>query len=212
MDRRVLVAVIVVIGLVIGWFGLRYVRGSGDLGEGANVSGAAGEVAGESSNAPGETTPGSWTTQRRLRLSSGRGSPIGMQDRIPDIDFDDAEFPDQDEEEAMRLAEAELDPADPWPADYDGINGAIGEALGEIRECYDQWLALQPDLEGKVVVAFEIAAEDDRGVVTQTEVVEATTTENTFFEGCLLNVMSELQFEAPETTTSVNYPFVFSSE
>ena len=209
MDRRILVTVAVVAIALIGWFGLRHLRDAGNPGGGVDSAepAAIDETVGESPRAHNEATPDRWTTQRRLRQR-----PVGVDNRIPDLDFGDEPFPDEDEEQAMRDTEAELEASDPWPADYDGINGAIGEVLGDIRECYQEWLNLVPDLEGKVVVRFVIEGQDETGVVTEAEVVEATTAENTFFEGCLLNVMSDLQFEDPDGQMTVNYPFVFRAE
>ena len=209
MDRRILIALVAVAVVLVGWFVL-WQLGDDGYDEAEVESGdetAVDEAVAGSPLRPRKPTPTRWTSRQR-----SRPGPIGKDPRIPAIDFGGGPVPDEDEEAAMRQAEAELDPADPWPADYDGINGAIGESLGDIRECYDQWLNLVPDLEGKVVVRFVIEGEDGGGVVTETEVAEATTDENTFFEGCVLNVMSDLTFEDPEGAVTVNYPFVFRSE
>jgi hypothetical protein len=149
---------------------------------------------------------------RPTRRSPTR-NPIASEGDAPDLDFGDAPFPDEETERAMRLADEEVDPGTPWPIDADGINGAIRERLGEIKECYDSWLQLDPDLQGKVVVGFVIAEQQDLGAIRETTVVESTAGDNTFFEGCVLNVMSDLQFEPPEDgEVTVNYPFMFSSE
>ena len=99
------------------------------------------------------------------------------------------------------------------PVDAEGIDAAVLPSLRDIRNCYQSWLALQPDLEGEIVVRFVVAERDGIGVVDRIEVVEGTTTGNTLFEGCVMNVMSDLRFEPPEGggTVEVDYPFLFRS-
>ncbi len=165
----------------------------------------------------GERDPMREFAERRRNARSTRRAPtrdpVPDEGDAPDMDFGDAPFPDEETERAMRLADEELDPGTPWPIDADGINGAIRERLGEIKECYDEWLKLDPELQGKVVVGFVIAAEEDLGAIRETSVVESMAGDNTFFEGCVLNVMSDLQFEPPEDgEVTVNYPFMFSTE
>jgi len=210
VDRRIVVAVVACVVAVVALLVWR-ARPPAEDGATAETEAvrddrgtraAAGGEAGGVDPAVGSTDP-----IRRLPPP-----PIGEAAAAPDLDFRDEPFPDEEQEQAMHEAEAVLDATEPWPADADGINGAIGESLGGIRECYQQWLQLDPELAGEVVVAFVIEARGDRGAVTETEVIEATTSKNTFFEGCLLNVMSDLQFEVPDEPTTVHYPFLFSSE
>ncbi len=118
-------------------------------------------------------------------------------------DTEDWEDPDGiGEEEAER-----------YPTSKEGINDAIREELSEIRECYQSWLNMEPDLEGEVKVKFVISDVEGVGEVTSTEIMDQTTTSHTLFEGCVLNVMSDLKFEAPEDggVVIVSYPFVFKS-
>lgn len=100
------------------------------------------------------------------------------------------------------------------PADEEGIDAAVFPQLRDIRECYQAWLEAQPDLAGRIVVRFVVSEQGGTGVVDRIAIVEGTSTGNTLFEGCVMNVMSELRFEAPPGggTVEVDYPFVFRSE
>ncbi len=100
------------------------------------------------------------------------------------------------------------------PVDEEGIDAAVFPRLRDIRDCYGAWLEVHPDLEGRIVVRFTVIGRDDVGVVDRIAIVEGTSTGNTLFEGCVMNVMSDLRFEAPPggSTVEVDYPFVFRSE
>lgn len=101
-----------------------------------------------------------------------------------------------------------------FPLNKEGINDAVRERLGEIRDCYNAWLEADPELAGKVVVKFHVRGDDQGyGEVYEALTHEGTDTDNDFFEGCVVNVMSELRFEPPADggIMIVSYPFVFSS-
>ena len=103
--------------------------------------------------------------------------------------------------------------ADPWPLTADGIQGAVQSSLDDIKECYDQWLRLEPDVAGSVVVTFTITPVDaERGEITAIEVADSDL-DHPFIEGCVLNVFSDMPFEAPEDggEVQVNYPLMFDS-
>ncbi len=142
---------------------------------------------------------------------AGRASAPGG-----DQDFSDAPFAEEDDEaaRAARVAAAlAADEGHLWTTDAEGIQSAVFESLDGIRECYEGWLELQPDLEGEIVVRFVITEDDQGGTVSGAEVVDGTLPEHTFFDGCVLNVMSTMRFEAPADggEVVVNYPFAFSS-
>ncbi len=146
--------------------------------------------------------------------------PVPSKPTPIDEDFERIEAP-ADEEEAERVElglEEALDeehavPEVLFPTSKDGINDAIREELPEIRECYQSWLELQPELEGIIEVKFVISDVDGVGEVTRTETMDTTNTDHTLFEGCVLNVMSGLTFEPPEDggVVIVSYPFEFTS-
>lgn len=153
----------------------------------------------------------------RKSRPAGALSPAGFAPGADEArDFSDAPFAGQVEEAARadRVAEAlAADAGHLWTTDAEGIQSAVFESLDGIRECYDGWLELQPDLEGEIVVRFVISDGGGGGAVSQAEVVDGTLPEHTFFDGCVLNVMSTMRFEAPPGggEVVVNYPFAFSS-
>jgi hypothetical protein len=103
-----------------------------------------------------------------------------------------------------------------WAVDRDGIQGAVREAVPDIRECYEGWLRANPALAGKVTVRFTIASDPDdaeRGKVTRAALV-ASDVAHPLMEGCVLNVMSGLAFEAPSDgkPLDVNYPIILQTD
>jgi len=102
-----------------------------------------------------------------------------------------------------------------WPASGEGIRGAMDEALPKIRECYERALVGDPNIAGKIVVAFAIGTTDTAagvGQVTRAGIADATV-EQTTMDDCLLDAMEDLQFDPPsDGEMEVNYPFMFSME
>ena len=96
--------------------------------------------------------------------------------------------------------------------DRDGIRGAVRASIGEVKDCYEQWLKLQPALGGRLAVKFTIDTDDGvEGRVTAISVGDAGIG-HTAMEGCVLNVFQDLRFEAPLSgPLDVTYPLVFSS-
>jgi hypothetical protein len=98
----------------------------------------------------------------------------------------------------------------------EAIQDGVREQLGEIRECYEQWLKRNPDLEGELVVRFTIVAseeEPDLGVVSEADIADSWI-DHVWMEGCVASVMESAQFPAPADggEVEVNYPFSFSSK
>ncbi len=91
----------------------------------------------------------------------------------------------------------------------------MGEALPKIRACYDRALEVDPDIEGKLVVAFAIGTTDTAagvGQVTRAGIADGSM-EQTAMDDCLLDAMEDLQFDPPaDGELEVNYPFMFSVE
>ncbi|MFN7130753.1 MAG: AgmX/PglI C-terminal domain-containing protein [Myxococcales bacterium] len=92
------------------------------------------------------------------------------------------------------------------------IRSAVQAILPDVRACYEEGLKNDPDLEGRVVVEFEIEARDGKGRVVSGHVFDAET-QSPFFEACVLSKISGAQFDAPEGggTVKVRYPFVFDT-
>lgn len=97
-----------------------------------------------------------------------------------------------------------------WSLDTEGIKGAVQEATPDIADCYTAWLRAHPDLEGKATVKFVIGAtgegDDRQGQIEQVTLDESELGHG-LMEGCILNVMAGLQFEAPDEPITVRYPF-----
>lgn len=110
--------------------------------------------------------------------------------------------------EGLTGADAGLRPLTP-----EGIQGAMQDALGDISDCYENWLQQNPDLSGRMTMHFVVRAEGDSGVATiaVVEVIDGGLG-HVAMEGCVGNVIHGLRFEPPaEGETSVNYPFSFST-
>ena len=101
-----------------------------------------------------------------------------------------------------------------WPTDPEGIRSAIREAMPDLRECYAGWVAANPELHGVIKARFTITPSADGSEGRVTDVVAATSTlEQPFLEGCVLNVLGALRFEAPpDGPLTVSYPFILSSD
>lgn len=66
-----------------------------------------------------------------------------------------------DDDDSGTVDPADRTDADPslvFSPDRDGIRGAVDESLPQIKECYEGWLRARPDLSGRVLVQFVIAA------------------------------------------------------
>jgi hypothetical protein len=117
----------------------------------------------------------------------------------------------QDEQDAP---EHQADP-DPtvWPTSPEGIKGAIAEALPRIRRCYEQALAVDPQMAGTITVAFTIGTTDTAaglGQVMSAGIADASI-EQTTMDTCLLDAMESLQFDPPaDGDIEIAYPFTFS--
>lgn len=121
---------------------------------------------------------------------------------------------------APAIARGAAEPMDPgpdpepsvWPPTQDGIAGAVAESMPALAECYQGWLAVDPDLEGRVVLQFMIAESvEEPGLAGagQVTVVEATTGARAF-EACVTSVFSDLRFDVPDKPIEVHYPVVFT--
>lgn len=93
--------------------------------------------------------------------------------------------------------------------DRETIQRVIRQHRREIRDCYQRELQRNPDLSGRVVVAFMI---DPAGNVARSSVAESDIGDDNV-EECLVNRIRRWRFPAPSTpgNVRVNYPFVFTS-
>jgi len=105
-------------------------------------------------------------------------------------------------------------PKKPWPIDKEGIRGAVNEALPEIKECYEEWLKVSPNLGGKVVVTFTIKAVEgeESGKVTQVALADQSTIGHKPMEGCVLSVVEDLKFARPaDGEIKITYPMLLAN-
>ena len=88
------------------------------------------------------------------------------------------------------------------------VDEVVKRHLNAIRHCYQRALRRDPDLAGKVVVEFVIAAD---GTVSSAE-IEPTTLGHRRTEECVRKRILRMTFPAPAGggTVVVRYPFLFS--
>ena len=115
----------------------------------------------------------------------------------------------------------EVDAGDDAPAEAprfagssDGIREAMAFAKDDLRECYDAWAKLQPDLTGKLKVSFVIAPQKDGTAKVDDIALADSSLQHTWVEGCVKGVVGELSFEPPEGggELRVTYPIAFSTK
>lgn len=89
-----------------------------------------------------------------------------------------------------------------------GLRRAIEEKLPEIRECYEAWQKQNPAIAGRLMVGFDITA-DNSGTaeVQHIEVLDGGVGQP-FMEGCVLNAFQDIRFEEPPGggRVKVRYP------
>ncbi len=117
----------------------------------------------------------------------------------------------------QRLAETPADTTDPervrFSPDAAGIRAAVKAAIPDLKACYEPWLGLNPDLEGKLTLSFRLPTEVADGGPTVTDVeTTAGTVGNELVDGCVRNVFAGLDFTPPaDEDVTVNYPLVFNA-
>ena len=101
-----------------------------------------------------------------------------------------------------------------YTATAEGIRSAVQEAAPKIKECYEGWVAANPDLAGRLKVTFTISTktdEDDIARITRAHVVDSELAHG-LLEGCVLNMMESLSFDPPEADEiTVTFPFNFQT-
>jgi hypothetical protein len=98
----------------------------------------------------------------------------------------------------------------------DGIRGAVDSVLPDLQACYEGWLSVGKPVRGKVRVHLRIEADRDepaRGVISAAEVLDSEL-HHPLLEACLLNALSQPEFDPPEGggKVEVTYPLVFEDE
>jgi len=86
----------------------------------------------------------------------------------------------------------------------DAIRKVIVEHITAIRHCYNEGLASDPELAGKLVTRFTISTS---GAVSHAE-IRASTLPAPAVEACIVGVLEGLVFPAPTGgSVEVDYPF-----
>lgn len=89
------------------------------------------------------------------------------------------------------------------------IRDVVQKNMGRIRYCYERELAANPNLYGKVKLAWTITAAG--GVVGQK--IEQSTMKNSMVEGCMLRIVARWNFPRPDGggDVIVAFPFFFKA-
>lgn len=92
------------------------------------------------------------------------------------------------------------------PLDKDIIRRIVRAHINEVRYCYNQGLARDPDMAGRVAVQFTIT---DAGKVSDSDVAD-TTLDDEDVEKCIAKAVKRWKFPKPASggTVVVKYPFV----
>ena len=95
----------------------------------------------------------------------------------------------------------------PAGVDKEGIRVAIRDHMVPIKHCYEKELKDTPDLEGKLVLQFDIGA---GGKVASTSVVKSV---KPSVDECVADVIRNTVFPQPVNASLVKvvYPFVFNA-
>jgi hypothetical protein len=89
----------------------------------------------------------------------------------------------------------------------ESIAPVVRAAADEVRKCYQAALVQNPDLQGRVVVAFTVELD---GKVSQASAAE---TMHPSVDACVVGVIAALIFPKPDgAVVHLRYPFVFKSQ
>lgn len=94
--------------------------------------------------------------------------------------------------------------------DKEAIRRKIKDHFPEVKECYSNSLKEKPELQGKVVVNFDV---DDTGSVKNAKTDEVKSTlKDEKFNSCLTEKMQAWKFPAPPKgqIANISYPFIFT--
>jgi len=98
------------------------------------------------------------------------------------------------------------------PFSREEIASVVGRHLPDIQRCYERARVADPDLEGRVVMAWTIAADGS----VEAARVETSTLGNAGAERCIVGVVGRLRFTPRIRGTGgivqIRYPFVFRDD
>jgi hypothetical protein len=92
-----------------------------------------------------------------------------------------------------------------------GIREGMRTVIPELKACFEPWLAVRPDLRGKVVVRFAVEPDGDLGKVSQITLDESEL-DQPILETCMLSAIEEIGWERPpgDAPVVVRYPLVLT--
>jgi hypothetical protein len=204
---------VVAVGMMaVAWAIVSYLAMDREGEDGSGEAAGYQDGRGEKHRGPGKGNVRRMATP--IRLPSGAGAAERSGDPEPAEEAGAAE-------EASDYAPAEDEDADacevcadPWPLTSEGIQGAVEASIDDIKHCYEQWLKLEPEIAGSIMVTFTVTPVDDAlGEVSALELTDSEL-DHPFIEGCVLNVFADIPFEAPADggQVEVNYPLLFDTE
>ena len=162
----------------------------------------------------GSSTPAKPTTKGSLDAGTEAQAPVANNGAASKNNADQAPntagtVPSPNEEDQdMKPAKTR------FPLDRTGIPQAVQSVVPDIKDCYQEWVKLNPGIGGAMMVQITVTTDPEdtsKGKVTGAEIVKSEV-KNKLIDGCVLNALSELEFEAPpDGTVSFAYPFRFSA-
>lgn len=106
----------------------------------------------------------------------------------------------------------------PFAVDKEGVVAALRAALPAIKECYEEWRRLDPNLHGELSVQFAIDPDFDAGVSRVADIglkTDGSAGEaamgSAAFRGCVLASMADLPFDLTEGRVEAVFPLKFKS-
>lgn len=204
--KRRAIAVAVAAGLVVLGAGLH--RGAGSPADEAQPP----EI--EAARRVNESSPSSREDARDEALapapaSSPSPEPIPLEEEPPPPD------PPEGRRLVLRGRDAPEEPLPPF-ADGSGreaVRAALREVTPGMRDCYQQGLRLEPELQGNLVLELSLEARDGVGRIIEATIdEEASTMRALFVQACVLKELSGARFPAPrgDGAIAIRYPFHFA--
>ncbi|MBL9100665.1 MAG: energy transducer TonB [Myxococcales bacterium] len=146
-------------------------------------------------------------------LSDGRGAAaLPLVDTSPGLEHDPQladkltprEYLDRMRMPLVRQAKSTVE----GPLDKDIIRRVVRAHINEIRRCYNQGLALEPTLAGRVVVEFTVRGDGS----VRDSAVTSSTINDADVDACIAAAARRWRFPRPERDepVTVAYPFVFA--
>lgn len=175
-------------------------------GDGAPGDGEAG-AASAADDESREPAPGSPSRREWLE----RAIRIAREERLAAVEVATG---GEDEGEAQRGA-AGAGAGELGTLDAEYIRAAVQELKPLLAECYELARGEQTDLEGRLVVEFEIVGEPEvGGIVDQSSIDQASDLDHPVLVECVRETMYTAELPAPEGggRVTVRYPFNFSPE